>query len=63
MAYTKEQYMRLLRIATRMSRAIRDIKTYPLDCGTLNELYESQMEYETEQTKIVNEDYQQEGEN
>lgn len=61
--YTTEQYKRLLKCATRMSRAIMDIKLYPLDCGLLNELYESQKEYNNEQTRIVNEDYQIEKEN
>ena len=53
--YTVEQYQRCLQAATKLSYAVYDMKTQPLNTEILDEVYKAQKEYSKVQTEIVNE--------
>jgi biotin synthase-related radical SAM superfamily protein len=53
--YTIEQFQRCLKAATKLSCAVYDMKTQPLNPDILKELYKAQEEYIKIQTDVVNE--------
>ena len=53
--YTVEQYQRCLQAATKLSYAVYDMKTQPLNTEILDEVYKAQKEYLKVQTEVVNE--------
>ena len=53
--YTIEQYQRCLQAATRLSYAVYDMRTQPLNTEILKEVYRAQEEYSKVTTDVVNE--------